>query len=206
MVKSTSTEQKIIEAARNVFIRKGMSGARMQEIADEAGINKALLHYYFRSKEKLFDKIFLEAFKTISLGVGDVFSGQGTILEKLKKFIDLYIDVLLKNPYLPVFVLGELNQNPERLQKIIEQDVSSVMGSFFKELVHEVNQGNMQPVKPPHLVLNLLAMLIFPFIAKPLVGPIMKNTLNVDFDDIIMERKEEVYQFIVQALTLQNKE
>lgn len=206
MVKSISTEQKIIKAARNVFIKKGMSGARMQEIADEAGINKALLHYYFRSKEKLFDKIFLEAFKTISLGVGDVFSGQGTILEKLKKFIDLYIEVLLKNPYLPVFVLGELNQNPERLQKIIEQDVSSVMGSFFKELVHEVNQGNMQPVKPPHLVLNLLAMLIFPFIAKPLVAPIMKNTLNVDFDDIIMERKEEVYQFIVQALTLHNKE
>jgi AcrR family transcriptional regulator len=200
MVKSISTEQKIIDAARKVFIKKGMAGARMQEIADEAGINKALLHYYFRSKQKLFDRIFLEAFKTLSTGVGSVFFGTESILEKLKKIIDLYMDVLMNNPYLPVFVLGELNQNPEHLQKIIEQNISSILGSFFLELVNEMNNGKIRSMHPVHLILNILGMLILPFIAKPLVAPVLKESLSLDFDQIIQDRKKEVYNFVVEAI------
>jgi AcrR family transcriptional regulator len=200
MVKSSSTEQKIIDAARKVFVKKGMAGARMQEIADEAGINKALLHYYFRSKEKLFDRIFLEAFKTVSFGVGSTFSGKGTVLEKLKKFIDLYMDVLMNNQYLPVFVLGELNHNPERLQKIIEQNITSIMESFFAEIVKEINNGTIKPMHPVHIILNIMGMLILPFIARPLVAPIIKESLNLDFDQIIQERKIEVYNFVVEAI------
>jgi AcrR family transcriptional regulator len=205
MVKSSSTEQKIIDAARKVFVKKGMAGARMQEIADEAGINKALLHYYFRSKEKLFDRIFLEAFKTVSFGVGSTFSGEGTVLEKLKKFIDLYMDVLMNNQYLPVFVLGELNHNPERLQKIIEQNITSIMESFFAEIVKEINNGTIKPMHPVHIILNIMGMLILPFIARPLVAPIIKESLNLDFDQIIQERKIEVYNFVVEAIVAKDE-
>ncbi len=206
MVKSLSTEQKIIEAARKVFIHKGMAGARMQEIADEAGINKALLHYYFRSKDKLFDKIFIEAFRTITAGVDKVLYSKGAILDKLKRFIDLYIDVLIANPYLPVFVLGELNQNPGRLQKIVEEDISSLMVSFVNEFMQQLNSEELTPVHPVHFMLNIMGMLLFPFIARPLVAPILQKNIGIDFDLVINQRKEEVYKFVIQALTPKNKQ
>lgn len=200
MVKTESTEQKILNAAREVFVRKGLTGARMQEIANEAGINKALLHYYFRSKEKLFDRIFLEAFKTISAGVGQVFIMELSLTEKLRKFIDLYVDVLLANPYLPAFVLGELHQNPERLQKIVEKDIWGVMQTFIMQLMQEMNSGKIKTIHPAHLMLNIIGLLVFPFVAKPLVSPMLKSQMGIDYDDILQQRKDEVYNFVLSAL------
>ncbi len=200
MVKSISTEQKILDAARIVFEKKGMAGARMQEIADEAGINKALLHYYYRSKDKLFDQVFLEAFKTISSGIEQVFGMDIPVMDKFKKFIELYINVLRENPYLPAFVLGELNQNPERLQKVIKEDVSHVMGEFISELMQEVNQGKIVAYHPAHLMLNLISMLVFPFVARPLISPLLKEHLGIDYDELLEQRKEEVFNFVYRAL------
>ncbi len=202
MGKSESTEKKILEAAREVFVKKGLSGARMQEIADEAGINKALLHYYFRSKDKLFDRIFFEAFKTVTSGVGKVLSQEIPILEKLKKFIDLYIDVLKENPHLPVFVLNELTQNPERLSQMIKKEMSPVAGNVIAELFQEMNQGNMRAYHPVHLFLNLLGMLIFPFVSRPLISPLLEEKVGVNFDEVIEQRKEEVYRFVLNALEI----
>lgn len=202
MIEEQNTEKKILEAARKVFIQKGLTGARMQEIADEAGINKALLHYYFRNKEKLFDRIFSEAFHTISSGFGNVFSQEIPIMEKIKKFIDIYFDVLMKNPYLPVFVLNELSQNPERLQKIIEDNISSSMGTFFIQYMNEINQGKLRPVHPAHLMMNMIGMVLIPFVAKPMIAPVLKRQLNIDFDDILQQRKEVVYKFIYDALVI----
>ncbi|MBN1117563.1 MAG: TetR/AcrR family transcriptional regulator [Bacteroidales bacterium] len=205
MVKDNSTEQKILDAARSVFIQKGLDGARMQEIANEAGINKALLHYYFRSKDKLFDRIFSEAFDTISTGLGDVFSRDIPLMDKFKNFIDLYIDVLSKNPHLPVFVFGELSRNPERLQKGIEKNMNNIMGPFFIQMMQEVNLGRLRPIHPAHLMLNMIGMLVIPYVARPMIAPILKQHLNIDFQDILDERKEVIYKFISDALIIDEK-
>ncbi len=202
MDKSESTENKILEAARQVFVKKGLSGARMQEIANEAGINKALLHYYFRSKEKLFDRIFLEAFKTITSGLGKALSQEIPVLEKLKKFIGFYMDMLKENPHLPVFVLNELTQNPERLSQIIKDEMSPVMSNVILELFQDMNQGKIRTYHPVHLYLNLLGMLIFPIVAKPLISPLLKDLAGIDYNEVIEQRKEEVYSFVVNALEL----
>ncbi|MGD2035123.1 MAG: helix-turn-helix domain-containing protein, partial [Bacteroidales bacterium] len=119
MVKDANTEKRIYEAARKVFLKKGLAGARMQEIADEAGINKALLHYYFRNKEKLFGGIFNEIVMELSVRLKGIFEMDMDVLGKFKAFVNIYVDVLLKNRYLPLFVLNEINDNPDRFSKIV---------------------------------------------------------------------------------------
>ena len=110
--KDKSTEERILEAAKKVFVQKGMAGARMQDIADEAGINKALLHYYFSNKEKLFEMIFLEAASKLFPRINAIFSSDQPLFEKIESFCEEYIAVVMENPYLPLFVLYEINQDP----------------------------------------------------------------------------------------------
>ncbi|NTW33144.1 MAG: TetR/AcrR family transcriptional regulator, partial [Bacteroidetes bacterium] len=104
------TEKLILKAAKKVFIDKGFDGARMQEIADLAGINKALLHYYFRSKEKMFDAVFEDVFMQFLPEVTEVMNSEITLFDKIKTFVDVYITALLKNPHIPIFVLHELSR------------------------------------------------------------------------------------------------
>src|SRR5258706_4583523 len=108
--KNKTTEERILDAARKVFVRNGMSGARMQDIADEAGINKALLHYYFKNKRKLFEEIFMEAADELFPRINKIFRSEESLFVKIERFCDEYISVVLENPYLPLFVLNELSQ------------------------------------------------------------------------------------------------
>src|SRR6478735_10691909 len=98
MKKDLSTEEKILNAAKKVFLTKGMDGARMQDIADKAGINKALLHYYFRSKDKLFERIFIEEAQKFMPRVTHIMLSEMTLFEKIEKFVGEYIDTLIQNP------------------------------------------------------------------------------------------------------------
>lgn len=205
MVKTENPEERILEAARIVFIRKGLAGARMQEIADEAGINKALLHYYFRTKEKLFERIFLEVFQTISTGINSAFSENNSFEEKIKKFIELYVDVLIQNPYMPIFFLSEIQQNPDRLQQFIEKDVFKIMTAFIGQLLEEINKGRIRPIHPAHLILNMIGMLVMPFAVRPLIAPVLDRQLGVNYDNLLLERKEVVYNFIINAIKIEKK-
>lgn len=202
MAKSKDTEGRILDAARRVFVKKGLSGARMQEIADEAGINKALLHYYFRSKEKLFDRIFEEVFQSISMGIGKAMKAELPPLEKLEQLISMYVDILSKNPYMPIFILNEISQNPERMKKALGEDIFPSMTGFFTELMQEMNVGNMRPIHPAHLLMNIMGMIILPIAGKPMLSPVLKESLGIDFDDILAERKQVITDFVFNALKI----
>jgi TetR/AcrR family transcriptional regulator len=203
MTKNQGKEKKILEAARKVFMRKGMAGARMQEIADEAGINKALLHYYFRSKDKLFQKIFEETLEKISFSLEYYFSQDSSIFEKLQKLIDAYTDVLLDNPYLPMFVLNEINQNPDRIQKMFEKnDIVGELMKFITQLMSEINNGKIRPIHPSHLIVNLMGLLIFPFAVKPMIAPMFKEHIGINYEDLLAERKKVVYDFVYNAIKI----
>ncbi|MCK4920003.1 MAG: TetR/AcrR family transcriptional regulator [Bacteroidales bacterium] len=117
---STEMEKNIIEAATRIFVKWGKKGASMQLIADEAGINRTLLNYYFRSKEKLFINVFDRVFCNLIKQASDILESDIDIIEKLSSFIDIYISGLLNNPYIPVFILNELNTNPEHLVRIFK--------------------------------------------------------------------------------------
>ena len=122
----TETEQKILDAAKKVFVVKGMTGARMQEIADEAGINKSLLHYYFRTKEKLFEAVFQSALgeffpKVTSYMISDI-----SLEDKIKVFVKEYSKVLQENPFLPSFIIGEVNRNPDNIIQYFKQNIGNI--------------------------------------------------------------------------------
>lgn len=117
--KKDSTEEKILEAAKTVFLAKGMDGARMQEIADEAGINKALLHYYFRSKERLFEAIFSHIVKFAFPEITRIIASEEPVVVKIERVIDAYLGLLLKHPFIPGFIMKELSRDPSGLFKMI---------------------------------------------------------------------------------------
>ena len=112
---SDTTKEKIIQAAHDVFILKGMDGARMQEIADEAGINKALLHYYFHSKEQLFKEVFYGILSKLIPGLILIFKGEGSLPDKIEAVVAEYDSFMFRNPFLPQFVIREINRDPDQL-------------------------------------------------------------------------------------------
>jgi TetR/AcrR family transcriptional regulator len=195
-----TTEEKILTAAKLVFVRKGMAGARMQDIADEAGINKALLHYYFRSKEKLFEVIFMEAANKLFPKINEVFNSDQPLFEKIGSFCEQYINVVMENPYLPLFVLNEINRDPEYfLEKVWAGNAKPKPAKFLEQIEREVKKGTIKRVSPLHLLINLISMTIFPFVAKPM----LQKNLGLDelqFRAVMEQRKKEIPKFIIDSI------
>lgn len=198
--KDQTTEEAILDAAKKVFVRKGMAGARMQDIADEAGINKALLHYYFRNKEKLFEVIFMEAAEKLFPRINAIFNADQPLFEKIESFCEEYITVVSENPYLPLFVLNEINQDPEYfLQKVWSGRSKPNPAKFLEQIEKEVKKGTIRRISPLHLLMNLISMTIFPFVAKPM----FQKNLGLDelqFRAVMEQRKKEIPKFIIDSI------
>ncbi|MCF0071003.1 TetR/AcrR family transcriptional regulator [Dyadobacter sp. CY261] len=166
-----STEEKIKEAASIVFTKKGYGNARTRDIAEEAGINLALLNYYFRSKEKLFQIIMAERIDKLFGVLGPILNdGSTTLDEKLEKITESYINMLLEHPDLPIFVLSEIRNNPEQLSNRFQARRNLTESVFIKQLIERRSDIN-----PFHFLMNLLGMNLFPFVAKPVLQPIVGN-------------------------------
>ena len=199
--KNTTTESSILDAAKRIFQHKGMAGARMQEIADEAGINKALLHYYFRSKQLLFEAVFKKAFSMLAPQLNEVMNSDTSICEKIKNFSSNYISFVIKHPYLPNFIIQELNRNPEFVEKIITEKHFPNINKFRKQINDKVTEGVIRPIKAEQLFINIMALNIFPFIAAPLLKGFM-NANDKDYLQLMEERKVEVADFIINAIKI----
>ena len=203
MVNKINTEQKILDAAMEVFIARGFDGARMQEIADVAGINKALLHYYFRNKNKLFEAVFKETLLRIGPMVLNFVNEPIPLEVKIWKFVDEYIEIIKNNPKLPLFILNEIHVNPDRVLSLLNisaPDINVLQDQLNKE--NEFSSPNGINVK--HFVVNILSMTIFPFIGKP----IMQRTLNIledDWEEFLEERKRIVPQTIMNWIKFNQK-
>jgi len=200
MVKKTeSTEEKIIAAAKQVFIQKGIDGARMQEIADTAGINKSLLHYYFRSKDKLFDRVFTESFIPVTVTINQVFERFHDIDTLIEEFVSSYIKMLRENPFIPNFIIHELNRNPQRIVEQIQ--ASNFDHARILELLSKGFDGKkLRPFNPVHLVVNIIALCVFPFVARPIIQGFLFNDNAADFQDFIEERTAHVIAFVKNAI------
>lgn len=202
MTVEANTEQRIKDAARKVFVSKGFAGARMQDIADEAGINKALLHYYYRSKEKLFEVIFDEVFGVMLTRIQGIISSDLSVHDKINAFVDQYITVIQENPHVPLFVIHELSQDPERfVEKVGAKGQISNVAAFFAQITEEMYAGKIRAYQPIHLMMNILAMCVFPFIAKPMLKTV--TGISEEMWQMMMEnRREEVKRFIFNALAV----
>ena len=197
--KDLNTEQKILEAARLVFTQKGFEGARMQEIADKGGINKALLHYYYRSKDKLFEGVFREAFFTMVPQVMDLLKSEMPLFEKIRFFTSNYIEIFINNPFIPGFVLHELSVNPKRIVDLLS-NMGIQPALFLDQIQAEIDKGIIKPIDPRNLLTNMLAMCIFPFVARPILQNILFTNDEQAFAQFVEDRKKAVPEFIINAI------
>ena len=196
-----STQEKIKAAARTVFHRKGFAATRTRDIVDEAGINLALLNYYFRSKEKLFEIIMLVTMTGFFQTIKSIFNDEGISLDqKVEQIASSYIDLLLVEPNIPLFILSELRSgNPERIFAKLNMRETIMNSVFARQYEEGVKKG--QFVKRPmmHLVMNLISFCVFPFIAAPLLKRIA-NVKDQQFTALLLERKKLIPLWIKATL------
>jgi TetR/AcrR family transcriptional regulator len=199
MKKDESTEERILIAGRKVFLKKGMDGARMQDIADEAGINKALLHYYFRSKEKLFETIFMQVAAEFIPRIGRILEAEVSLFEKIEMFCSEYINQIIQTPYVPIFVLNEINRQPKAfLQKVIMEKNLPIQ-AFLKQVEREIKAGTIKPVQPAEILLNTVSLCLFPFVARPMVQ-LITGMDTAGFNAMMEKRKKEVPRLIIDSI------
>jgi TetR/AcrR family transcriptional regulator len=197
--KDLTTEQKILEAAKNIFLAKGLDGARMQDIADEAGINKAMLHYYFRSKDKLFEQIFTEVAGHFIPKIIAILEAEKTVFEKIEMFCREYISQVIQTPYVPIFILNEINKQPEAFLKKVLNIRKPPVEAFVKQLEKEAKQGIIKRTDPLQLLLNVLSLCVFPFVARPLIQVISGKDRSA-FNLMMEQRKKEVPKMIIDSI------
>ncbi len=196
------TEKAILEAARKVFTHRGFAGARMDEIAKEAGINRALLHYYFRSKEKLFDLVFAQRAREFFLGLAGIISGPGILEEKIRAIVEHDIDMLGAQPDLPLFVMQELGQNPDRLVRMAAESGANpaMMMKAFRAVVKDaVDKKQIRPIDAGQLLINTMSLCVYPFIARPMIKAIQELD-DKQFDKMMQKRKQETFEFVMNSI------
>ncbi len=199
-------EDKILQAASEIFIQKGLSGARMQEIADKAGINKALLHYYYRTKDNLFESVFSMVLKKLIVPeVLKILQTEPDVFEIIKKFCLIYIEALNKNPFIPVFVLETLQKNQGRMPAIFAK-AGLPIKEVLKTFEDAMDNGLIRRMDPKQLVINLISMCIFPIAGQHLIRPILFNDSKRDYKAFIEARKIEVPDFIIHSIKINNHE
>lgn len=199
----SETEVRILKAATEVFRTRGRDGARMQEIADAAGINKAMLHYYFRSKDQLFERVFKESAAMFFLRIREVMGGQDDLWDKIRKLCIAYIDMGISDPYIAVFIIGEVNRNPETFIKKMfdQQGMRSEFRKFRKSIEADIESGRIKPMEPTQLLINMLSLCIFPALARPMLQFNLAMS-DKEFRQSMEERKTIVPDMIIRSIQL----
>lgn len=192
-------EAEILEAAKKVFIEKGMAGARMQEIADEAGINKSLLHYYYRNKDKLFLAVFRFAVLKFLPGIQEMLTSNIPFDEKIRRFVDRYIDILLENPFVPMFIIQEIQRDPNRLFNTF-LDLGIRPDQIIQQFREASEKGDIKNIDPKEILINTLSLCIFPFAAQPLMQRVFCKNDEQAYMEFLENRKKTVPEFILNAV------
>ena len=199
MALNTETEKKIISSAEKLFFQKGKAGTSMQDIADDAGINRTLLNYYFRSKELLFEAVFKKAMSSFIPNLAAVLNSDMSFEDFVPFIIETIIDAMLENPQIPIFVLQELSSSPERMPQIIKE-----MGLDPKVMVKKMEEGMWNipgaSTDPRQMILNLISLCIFPFAARPVVTDILYLGDNDAYIEAMKQRKKILPPLIKQFM------
>lgn len=201
MSEEAETEEQILNAAKTVFQQQGFAGARMQAIADEAGINKSMLHYYFRSKDKLFQKVFQESLREFFPKIFEVLNGDLELDTKIEKLVDTYYTMFRDQPHLPRFVIHEMNQHPQRFQKFMKQSGMKIPERFIEQIEREVTSGNIKKIDPRQFIINTIGLCVFPLIAKPMIETVFNMDKN-QYKDFLESRTKDLPAFILNAIKL----
>ncbi len=206
MTLNTETEQKIISSAEKLFFQKGKAGSSMQDIADDAGINRTLLNYYFRSKDLLFEAVFKNAMSNF-VALAAMLHSEMNFEEYVPAMIETIIDSLLENPQIPIFVLQELSSNPDRMPELMKK-MGINPSLAISKMEEERRGGRIEGMDPRQLIMSILSLCIFPFAARPVVTEILYNGDNDLYIEAMKQRKQIlpplVKQFMIKSTQNEN--
>jgi AcrR family transcriptional regulator len=202
MTEDKNMEQVILEAAEELFLEQGFASTTTSQIAQKAGCNKALVHYYYRTKDRLFETIFEGKIKILIGSLVNAKNEGTTFEEKLTMMISRQFDFFMENSKLPLFLCNEITAHPERIKSIKEkiQDIPlNLFKGINKELQEEIEKGNIRPISIIDLLVSIISLNIIPFILKPIAQAVLE--MNEQQVKIILEkRKEETIQTILARL------
>lgn len=200
VIQPTDAKERIKAAAARIFSLRGLEGARMQDIADEAQINKAMLHYYFRNKQQLFELIFEEKVKRIFSALEALSGSTASFEDRIRSFVDTQISIVLEFPAMPLFVMLEARKNPGLLEeKFGKLPVAAIRTKFSNMVRAEAEAGNIKVVAFDQLFVNIMSLCVFPIIAEPMIRHVLDKD-EASFRDLIEARKKLVADLIIHDL------
>lgn len=194
------TEEKILDAARVIFQKRGFEGARMQEIADEAGINKSMLHYYYRNKDNLFMEVFQAGIKKIFPQLFAIMNKDIPLKDKVWEIVEFYHTMFKENSHLPMFVIHEMNQHPERFREFIQEVGITFPEKFALQIQQEVQNGNIIPISPQQFLINIVSMCMMPMIARTMVMTVFQFDED-QYEQFMDEREELIPDMIFKGVS-----
>ena len=199
MAKSKNTEQKIFDAATELFMEKGVDRTSVRDIASKAGINLALMNYYFRSKENLFDAIFTNLVTENTRELLKILNSDMGLEEKIRSYVNAYIDMLTANPLLVPFFMAIIHRSQEKITQM--KVISNLYGTekFSQQIVDEGKNGTIRRTDPSHFFVDMISMITFPFAIRPLIMD--RNEMSEEeFNEFIQERKEHVTDLLLKCI------
>jgi TetR/AcrR family transcriptional regulator len=196
-VKDCKTEQHIKDTARHIFLKEGKMLATTQEIADAAGVNRTLLHYYFRSRDMLFNIVFTEALTKLREQLHEVISSKVEFRQKVEKLLDVFYRDLTELPYLETFITLQLNQEPHKYEDMFIHIPGGKerIKDFLKEIQLEMEKGTIPVMKPINYFISIFALMAYPYVARP----VFKNMFDLSeaaYNKLLPERKEIILSLL----------
>lgn len=198
----TTTENAILLAAENLFLSKGFASTSTTEIAREVGCNQAMVHYYFRTKERLFEAIFEKKVRMLASELVQISNEDIPFEEKLRKKVESHFEMIEQNPRLPFLFFSEMNSNPNRLASIREKLADlprEAIQLFEKELSDEIDKGNVRPMEIHDLLMTMISLNMTLFLAEPLFKTIT-NISDEDYVNLVKRRKKDNVEIILKSI------
>lgn len=189
------TEKLIKEKAKILFFQKGFLNATTQEIADEAGVNRALIHYYFRSREQMLETLLDETLQEKKNRVRDILTSELPFREKIAHYIDTVVDYGLRYPFLDNFIISEIARRPDKVKLFCAKDRFKSSELIQEALEKEIRKGKIASVSPEHFMVNLISLCNYPLLAKSVIQTIHGLT-DTAYRKFLVERKRIIFRTI----------
>lgn len=196
-------ESRIIEAAKRVFVRKGYEAATMSDVAAEAGIGRTALHYYYRTKDILFDAIFEQLMSSLLPNISRILDEDSTMLQKMPAVIDQYMRIIRRNPMFPIFVVKELNRDPHRLFQAVLKDPEKIepILRLRRQIESEMESGIIRKMPLIDLASTLVSLIVFPMlIREPLAAAFLDGDMK-QFEDYMIRRRELIVDMVIHLMS-----
>ena len=199
-IKDCQTEKHIKAVATDLFLKQGKLFITTQDIADAAGVNRTLLHYYFRSRDEIFHLVFKEAVCQLNERLNQVIGLQMDFKAKIEQLVEISYSELLQKPYLETFLALHINHEPQYYKSLFVTvpGTKDKIKSFLKEIKEQMDLGAIVEMKPMHFLLNLFGLLSYPFIAKPIYTNLFEIS-DSSYNKLLAERKQAILQLLFKT-------